>query len=180
MQAITPSHPIKAIIGLGNPGRQYFYNRHNIGFLIVDALADRHGGSWKIREHMEIAEIQLNGLKIILIKPLTFMNNSGKVIPYLTKQGINAENILVVHDELELPMGQIKLKMGGSHKGHNGLRSIIGVCGDAFMRVRFGIGRPVHKDDVPNYVLQNFKENKDELDGLIASACDMIETLIGA
>lgn len=180
MQQITLPAPILAIIGLGNPGRQYQFNRHNIGFRVIDVLADRFGGSWQNREQMEIAEIVINGSKVILIKPQTFMNSSGKVIPYLTKKGVKPENILVVHDELELPFGQIKFKMGGSHKGHNGLRSIIGVCGDVFARLRFGISRPENRDDVPDYVLHNFIESKDEIDQLIDNAVSMIQKLYEA
>lgn len=170
--------PIHAIIGLGNPGSKFEYNRHNIGFRVVDALVDAHGGSWRAREHMETADIVINGAKIIVIKPQTFMNSSGKVIPFLTKQGIKPENILVVHDELELPFGQLKFKMGGSHKGHNGLRSIIGACGDQFARLRFGIARPENRDDVPAYVLENFKEPQQDVEQLIEQSVRMIEAQV--
>jgi len=168
---------ILAIIGLGNPGRQYQFNRHNAGFLVLDALADKLGGSWRTKEHMELAEVMINGHKVLLIKPQTFMNSSGKVIPFLIKQGIKAENILVVHDELELPFGQIKTKVGGSHKGHNGLKSIISVCGADFMRLRFGIGRPENRDHVPDYVLQNFKESDAQIEQLIGQSVDIISSL---
>lgn len=177
MQTILQA-PILAIIGLGNPGRQYSHNRHNIGFRVVDALASSYNSTWRARENMEIAEIPIEGSKIILIKPQTFMNSSGKVIPYLTKQGIKPENILVVHDELELPFGQIKFKMGGSHKGHNGLKSIISVIGDAFPRLRFGIGRPSNRDDVPAYVLQNFSEKEPEVEALIEESVNLISNSI--
>ena len=149
---------IKAIIGLGNPGPKYHNHRHNIGFRVLDALAERHGGSWQTKDNAEIAQVMINNQRVLLIKPLTFMNDSGRVIPPLLKQGIKAENILVVHDELEKPFGNIGIRIGGSAKGHNGLRSIIGVCGPDFARLRFGIGRPDHKEDVPNYVLSNFVE----------------------
>jgi PTH1 family peptidyl-tRNA hydrolase len=168
---------IKAIIGLGNPGKQFESNRHNIGFTIVDNLGIHHQARWKKQADMEVASIEINGKPVLLIKPQTFMNSSGKVIPYLAKQGIKPENILVVHDELELPFGQIKLKKGGSAKGHNGLKSIISVCGPEFYRLRFGIGRPQNQEDVPEYVLQNFKENKEELEQLIEQAVGMIEEL---
>jgi peptidyl-tRNA hydrolase, PTH1 family len=136
---------IKIIIGLGNPGKQYHHNRHNIGFLILDALAEKHNAAWQKKTDRETAEIEVDGEKILLVKPQTFMNNSGKVVPSLLKQGIKAENLLVVHDELEKPFGKIELKTGGSHKGHNGLRSIIEFCGADFHRLRFGIGRPERK-----------------------------------
>ena len=166
---------IKAIIGLGNPGSSYYYHRHSIGFRILDALLDKHGGSWRKIQDMEIAEIMLNGVTVFLIKPQTYMNSSGKVIPYLLKKGIKAENILVIHDELELPFGQIKIKQGGSAKGHNGLKSIIAACGDAFHRLRVGIGRPEQREAVPDYVLENFKEPTSAVDDLIARAVTLIE-----
>lgn len=178
MQKNTELSAIHAIIGLGNPGRQYLHNRHNIGFRVVDALVDVHAGSWRARENMETADIVINGSNVIVIKPQTFMNSSGAVIPFLTKQGIKSENILVVHDELELPFGHVKFKMGGSHKGHNGLRSIIGACGDQFARLRFGIGRPSTRDDVPAYVLQNFNEPQEKVEQLIAQSVEMVEGTI--
>ncbi len=168
---------IKAIIGLGNPGQRYYHNRHNIGFRVVDELAAQHGGMWQDKNNMEIADVLINNQKILLIKPQTFMNESGKVVPFLIKQGIRAENILVVHDELEKPFGKMAFKVGGSHRGHNGLRSIIGICGADFARLRFGIGRPAHKDEVSRYVLQNFSEDIAEIEHLIAQAVLMIEDL---
>jgi peptidyl-tRNA hydrolase, PTH1 family len=169
---------IKVIIGLGNPGTKYHYNRHNIGFLIVDALAEKYNGSWHKKEIAEVADIQIGDKKIILIKPQTFMNSSGKIIPSLAKQGIKADNILVVHDELEKPFGKVELKTGGSHRGHNGLRSIIEFCGADFHRLRFGIGRPENKDDVADYVLSNF--SKDEyLEPLIEKSVEIIEKTTG-
>lgn len=168
---------IKAIIGLGNPGSGYYRHRHSIGFRVVDALAKKLGAQWRERENMLLAEVQLGGHKVLLIKPQTFMNNSGKVISFLIKQGIEAKNILVVHDELELPFGDIKFKVGGSHKGHNGLKSIIAVCGPEFVRLRFGIGRPEDKAQVADYVLQNFSENADEIGRLIEKAVQRLEEL---
>jgi peptidyl-tRNA hydrolase, PTH1 family len=171
------NNKIKIIIGLGNPGKQYHYNRHNIGFLIVDALAATHHASWHKKGDYEYAEIEVNDEKITLVKPQTFMNSSGKVIPSLLKQGIKAENVLVVHDELEKPFGKIEFRTGGSHRGHNGLRSIMEFCGPDFMRLRFGIGRPEHKEEVANYVLSNF-DNFDELEKLIDKAVNMIQEIL--
>ncbi len=176
MQEIKAEN-VKAIIGLGNPGRQYYHNRHNIGFRIVDALSEKYMTLWRSKENMEITDIMIGDQKIILIKPQTFMNASGTVISHLIKQGIKAENILVVHDELELPFGQIKFKVGGSHRGHNGLKSIISVCGPDFARLRFGIGRPEQKEEVPNYVLRNFVEDSAEVDRLRDEAVEMLEQL---
>jgi peptidyl-tRNA hydrolase, PTH1 family len=98
-----PKLEIKAIIGLGNPGPAYYATRHNIGFLVLDAFADQNMGSWQSKQNMETCSINLDSHKILLVKPQTFMNNSGQVLSYLAKQGIKQENILVVHDELELP-----------------------------------------------------------------------------
>ena len=166
-----PKH-IKAIIGLGNPGAKYAHNRHSIGFCVVDALAERFNGTWESKSQMLAAEITINNHKILLVKPQTFMNSSGKAIPFLQKQGIKAENMIVVHDELEKPFGSITLKHGGSHKGHNGLKSIISVCGLDFWRLRFGIGRPPTKEEVPVYVLENFKEPADQFVTALNTAID--------
>ena len=170
-----PILTIKAIIGLGNPGPKYVYHRHNIGFRVLDELAQCHNGSWRTKDNADIAEITINDQRILLIKSLTFMNDSGKVIPTLLKQGIKPENILVVHDEMEKPFGNLSIRMGGSAKGHNGLRSIMSVCGPDFPRLRFGIGRPERKEDVPNYVLSNFSENQAELEQRIQEAVEIIE-----
>ncbi len=169
---------IKVIIGLGNPGKKYQFTRHNIGFRILDALAEKYNASWKAKDNYESAEIDINGKRILLIKPQTFMNNSGNIIPMLTKQGIKPENILVVHDELEKSFGKIEFKTGGSHKGHNGLRSIIEKCGPDFHRLRFGIARPENKEDVPDYVLSNFKENDSDVALMIDKSVEMIENLV--
>ncbi len=176
MQLFKP-HDIKAIIGLGNPGKQYEYTRHNIGFRIVDELAHTYHGSWKTKDLMELSSIEIKGNSIYLIKPLTFMNSSGKVIPWLSKQGIDCNHILVVHDELEQPFGKPSFKNGGSARGHNGLRSIIEFCGDDFPRLRFGISRPAQKEMVGNYVLENFSEPEAEIESAIGKAVATIESL---
>lgn len=150
---------IKLIIGLGNPGRQYYSNRHNIGFRVIEELAKLHHGTFKKINDMEMAQITVSNRNYYLVMPQTFMNSSGKVIPSFTKKGINAENILVVHDELELPFGKIRFKMEGSAKGHNGLKSIIQQIGPDFPRLALGIGRPQNRGEVPDYVLQNFEDS---------------------
>lgn len=169
-----PHLDIKAIIGLGNPGPRYYYTRHNIGFRVLDTLALTHHLSWQAKPSMEITQLPLPAKTILLIKPQTFMNDSGKVIPFLLKQGIKAENILVVHDELEQPLGAVKLRFGGSARGHNGLKSIIASCGDQFARLRIGIGRPDSKEEVPSYVLENFKEKPETIEELIQKALEII------
>lgn len=167
MKALTSltydSHQIRAIIGLGNPGKKYHYTRHNIGFRVVDALADAYGVSWTTSGNLEYATLRPfdDGNTIYLIKPQTFMNNSGEALSFLTKKGIKAHEILVAHDELEKPFNACSFKFGGSAKGHNGLKSIIQHIGQDFWRYRFGIGRPEDRELVGDYVLEPF--SKDEI-----------------
>ena len=169
---------IKAIIGLGNPEEKRKSNRHNIGFRVVDQLAQLYNGSWKPKDNMEIADIQMGDKRVLLIKPQTYMNESGRVFPLLNKQGIKAENILVVHDELEKPFGHASIKISGSARGHNGLRSLIEFCGKDFARLRFGIGRPENKEEVGNYVLQNFDEGAQRVNEQIDQSVSVIEEYI--
>ncbi|HLW73331.1 MAG TPA: aminoacyl-tRNA hydrolase [Candidatus Babeliales bacterium] len=171
------NNKIKIVIGLGNPGKQYHNTRHNIGFLVLDALAEKHHASWQKKTDRETTDIEINGEKITLVKPETFMNNSGKIIPSLLKQGIKAENLLVVHDELEKAFGKIELKSGGGHRGHNGLRSIMEFCGADFMRLRCGIGRPERKEEVGQYVLSNFGEPAADVEKMIDAAVTIIEEM---
>ncbi len=168
---------IKAIIGLGNPGPRFLLTRHNIGFRVVETLVEEIGGNWRIKPEMEFLEIQINGKPVIVVKPQTFMNLSGKVWPYLQKRGITAEELLVVHDELEKPFGSVTFKQGGSAKGHNGLKSIIAHCGQDFWRLRCGIGRPEDKSLVPDYVLERFKETPEQVNQMIAEAVTLIREL---
>ncbi|BDC35093.1 peptidyl-tRNA hydrolase [Candidatus Dependentiae bacterium Noda2021] len=179
MNTPQPTNPdIKAIIGLGNPGKQYELTRHNIGFRVVDQLARDYHGTWQSKPNMDIASINLDGKKIILIKPQTFMNSSGKVISELTKQGIKPEHILVVHDELEMPFAKIAIRFGGSARGHNGLKSIIQACGPDFFRLRWGIARPEDKAHVPDYVLKPFMQNESEIERGIQQAITALVLLI--
>jgi peptidyl-tRNA hydrolase, PTH1 family len=158
MQSGTPRE-IKAIIGLGNPGKRFEHTRHNIGFMIVDTLAQDYGATWHEKDTFQYTEIKPDTRTIILLKPMTYMNDSGAVIPFLLKKGIKAEHILVVHDELELAFGVGKIRLSGSAKGHNGLRSIMEVIGKDFMRYSFGIDRPAQREDVSNYVLAPFTQD---------------------
>lgn len=172
---IAPICDIKAIVGLGNPGPTYTYTRHNIGFRVLDMIAEEYGSAWQKKENYESCNATINDKKILLIKPMTFMNDSGKILAHLTKQGIKQENILVIHDELELPFGDLKFKFDGSAKGHNGLKSMIALGGSGFLRLRFGIDRPTNRDDVPDYVLSKFKEESDLIDEKIN---DSVHTII--
>ncbi len=158
---------IKVIVGLGNPGGTYAKTRHNIGFQVVDYLAQQYGGQWKKTELMEIAQVRLTqdpfdslSQLVYLVKPLTYMNKSGEIVPYFQKKGVTAEQYLLIHDELEKPFGAVVVKKGGSAKGHNGLRSFIERIGQDFWRLRVGIGRPAEKSEVGNFVLSDF--TKDE------------------
>ncbi len=174
---LTPDAVITVIMGLGNPGPRFNFTRHNSGFMIVDALADKYHGNWQYKGDMEYCEIMIGDKKIMLVKPQTYMNESGKVIPALQKKGIKAENILVVHDELEKPFGAIVFKQGGSHRGHNGLRSLISVAGPDFLRLRFGVDRPENKEDVPDYVLHKFSQDPADVALAVDKAVVMIEKL---
>lgn len=152
---------IKAIIGLGNPGAKYKDTRHNIGFILIDALAQANNLDWHEQKNLLHTElISSDNQKILLIKPQTFMNNSGDILPFLTKKGIKPEEILVIHDELEKPFASLTFRFSGSAKGHNGLRSLIEKMGQHFWRLRFGIGRPEQKEMVGEYVLSSFNSSE--------------------
>lgn len=174
----TPLHRPTAIIGLGNPGRQYQYHRHSIGFRIVEALAEKYHIAWNCKEGMDVAQLAGPFGKVLLIKSRTFMNDTGAIIPGILRRGIKPEDILVVHDELDLPVGTLKARVGGSHRGHNGLKSIMARIGEGFMRLRFGIDRPVNKDAVPEYVLSPFDESQEFIEEKINEAVQMLEELI--
>lgn len=168
---------IKAIVGLGNPGAKYYATRHNIGFRVVDALAEKYHGVWTESDTCATSKIVIRDKPVLLVKPKTFMNNSGQVIPFLKKKGICCEHILVVHDEMEKPFGKSHLRKGGSHRGHNGVRSIIQACGELFWRLRCGIGRPDQKEDVPDYVIDVFQQTVEEVVDFISHIVDVVEDL---
>ncbi|HLL97445.1 MAG TPA: aminoacyl-tRNA hydrolase [Rubrobacteraceae bacterium] len=136
------------VVGLGNPGRSYERTRHNVGFLVADELASRHGGSWRKRKKAEAAPVRLGFEDVTLLKPTTFMNNSGAALT-----GYETDDLIVVHDDLDLPEGDVRVKVGGGAGGHNGLRSLIGRLGPDFVRVRVGVGRPPAGMGVTDYVL---------------------------
>lgn len=169
---------IRAIIGLGNPGAQYTFTRHNIGFRIIDLVAETYDGIWSSRPKMELAEIVVNNKTIYLIKPTTYMNNSGEVIPFLLKKGIKPEEILVIHDEMEKKFGTVTLSQGTSHKGHNGLKSIMNFVSNTFHKLRCGVGRPQEGRDVGDYVLSTFTEDKKQLNDFEHAAASKIIELL--
>ena len=149
---------MKLFAGLGNPGGKYAGNRHNIGFMAVDRIAANHGfGPWRKACQGLVSEGRLADTKIILLKPETFMNLSGQSVQSaMTFYKIPPADLVVFHDELDLAPGKLKVKQGGGHAGHNGLRSISGHVGEAYGRVRLGIGHPGDKDAVAQYVLHDF------------------------
>jgi PTH1 family peptidyl-tRNA hydrolase len=168
------------VVGLGNPGREYARNRHNVGHLVVDELARRHDGSWKSKFSGQIAEIRLDGHKVALLKPETFMNESGRAVSAATRfYKLEPGEVLVVHDEGDFDLGRLELKVGGGLSGHNGLRSIAQhLKTPDFLRLRIGVGRPERGDPRPlaDYVLSNF-EPHDDADNLVARAADAVEQL---
>ncbi|HEY7598063.1 MAG TPA: aminoacyl-tRNA hydrolase [Actinophytocola sp.] len=154
------------VVGLGNPGPRYVGNRHNIGFLVADELADRMGGKFKSHKGgADLLEGRLGGRRVLLAKPRTYMNLSGGPVVGIAKFfKIPPANLIVVHDELDLPFGSLKLKLGGGENGHNGLRSVTKSLGTReYLRVRFGIGRPPGRMDPADFVLRDFSamERKD-------------------
>lgn len=161
---------MQLFVGLGNPGAKYADNRHNIGFMAVDAVAAANPfGPWRSRFRAEVAEGRLGGDKVLLIKPQTFMNLSGQAVGEAMRYlKLAPGDIWVFHDELDLAPGKLRVKQGGGHAGHNGLRSLHQHIGPEYNRVRMGIGHPGHKDLVSAYVLHDFaKADRDWLEPLL-------------
>ncbi len=146
------------IVGLGNPGAEYRRHRHNVGFMAVDAIHDRHGfAPWRRRFQGEVSEGTLAGEKTLLLKPLTYMNESGRSVQAAAQfYKLAPADIVVIHDEVDLPPGKTRMKTGGGTAGHNGLRSIGPAIGEGFRRLRIGVGHPGVKEAVPHYVLHDF------------------------
>ena len=171
------------VVGLGNPGREYASNRHNVGRMIVDELARRHGGSWKGKFSGQLAEIRVDGHKIGLLKPETYMNASGGPVGAAARFfKVEPESVLVVHDEGDFDLGRLQARLGGGLAGHNGLRSIAQhLKTQDFLRLRVGVGRPGRGDPRPlaDYVLSDF-EPADDAESIVARAADAIETLDAA
>ena len=171
---------MKLIVGLGNPGAKYAGNRHNIGFMALDRIAADHGFSpWRRGFQGQVSEGRLGHGKVILLKPETFMNLSGQAVGEAMRfYKLAPADITVFHDELDLAPGKCRVKAGGGHAGHNGLRSIHAHIGEAYGRVRLGIGHPGHKDAVAAYVLHDFaKADQDWLDDLMRGLSDGAEAL---
>jgi len=172
---------VKLIVGLGNPGPKYQWTRHNAGFMVLDRLSHLAGLTVTRKNFSGLCgEGSWQGDRLILLKPQTFMNLSGRsVAEALRFHKLTVEDLIVIHDDLDIPFGRVKLKAGGGHAGHNGLRSLSQELGSgAFLRVRMGIGRPLH-GDVVNYVLSNFSpEEMIGLPRLLDGIVDLLEMLI--
>lgn len=161
---------MKLFVGLGNPGAKYARNRHNVGFMALDEIAESHGFSdWRAKFQGQLSEGKFGSEKILLLKPETFMNNSGQSVQAAQKFfKVAIGDIVVFHDEIDLAPGKLRVKSGGGHAGHNGLRSIHAHVGQDYQRVRIGVGHPGHKDRVPSYVLSDFaKADQDWLPDLL-------------
>jgi peptidyl-tRNA hydrolase, PTH1 family len=168
------------VVGLGNPGREYAGNRHNAGAMVVDELARRHGGSWRSKFSGRIAEIRLEGHKLALLQPETYMNESGRSVGAAASYfKVAPDAVLVVHDESDLELGRLQLRLGGGLAGHNGLRSIAQhLKTQDFLRLRVGVGRPERGDPRPlaDWVLSDFQPHEDA-ESLVGRAADAVETL---
>ena len=142
---------MKLFVGLGNPGTKYAGNRHNIGFMAVDRIADDHGfAGWRNKFQGQVNEGRLGSEKVVLLKPETFMNRSGQSVGEAVRfYKLAPEDVVVFHDEIDLAPGKLRVKSGGGHAGHNGLRSLHAHIGDTYGRVRMGVGHPGHQDAVP-------------------------------
>lgn len=172
---------MKLIVGLGNPGAQYARHRHNVGFMVLDRLHGRGMGSeWREKYVGLAARAVIAGREVTLLKPQTFMNLSGRsVVRALQQMSAAIKDVLVLHDELELPFGEIRPKVGGGHGGHNGLRDITATAGADFARVRVGIGRPPGRQDAADYVLRDFAAaERGRLPFVLDDAADAVEYLV--
>lgn len=173
---------MRLFVGLGNPGAKYAGNRHNVGFMALDRIAEAHGfGPWRGKFQGSVSEGRLGNGKVVLLKPETFMNKSGQSVGEAVRfYKLEPGEVTVFHDEIDLAPGKLRVKQGGGHAGHNGLRSLHSHIGDAYRRVRIGVGHPGHKDAVPHYVLKDFAKADqdwlaDLLDGIADGAVSLAE-----
>ncbi|GAB0108036.1 aminoacyl-tRNA hydrolase [Nocardia sp. JMUB6875] len=171
------------VVGLGNPGSEYERTRHNVGFMVADVLAERVGGRFTVHKKSgaDLLEARLDGRKVLLAKPRTYMNLSGRPVAALAKFfSVPATEVIVVHDELDLPFGAVRLKRGGGEGGHNGLRSISqALTTKDYLRVRFGIGRPPGRQDPADYVLKPFSApERKEVPVIVEQTADAVELLL--
>src|SRR5919201_449311 len=168
------------VVGLGNPGREYAAHRHNVGWMVAEELARRHGGSWRGKFSGQLAETRIDAHRVALLKPETFMNESGRAVSAATRFfKVPPDSVLVVHDESDLELGRLQARLGGGLAGHNGLRSVAAQLGTSeFLRLRVGVGRPQRGDPRPlaDYVLSDF-DPADDPEAIVARAAEAVETL---
>jgi PTH1 family peptidyl-tRNA hydrolase len=173
---------VHLVVGLGNPGPAYAGNRHNVGAIVTDLLGERMGGRFKSHKgRADVVEGRLGGHRLIVAKPRSYMNSSGGPVAGLMQfYKVPLDRVIVVHDELDLPYGTVRLKLGGGDNGHNGLRSITrSVGGRDYLRVRFGIGRPPGRQDPADFVLRDFSgAERKELDFHVDLAADAVAALV--
>ena len=176
----TPSDVL--VVGLGNPGDEYAHTRHNVGADTVEILGRRHQATFKTgKERARVADVRIGGKLVTLAVPLTYMNDSGLAVAALARRyGVEPPQIVIVHDELDLPTAALKLKSGGGLAGHNGLRSIVDhLHSDEFDRVRIGVNKPVSKERGADHVLKQFgKRERSEIDVTLAQAADAVECIV--
>jgi len=169
------------VVGLGNPGREYATTRHNVGFMVADELARRHGGSWRSKFSGEVADLRVDGARLALLKPQTYMNESGRsVAAAATFYRVDPESLLAIHDEVDLDLGRMQARLGGGLAGHNGLRSLASALRTPeFLRLRIGVGRPERGDPRPvsDWVLSPFEPEAD-VGALVGRAADAVEALV--
>jgi PTH1 family peptidyl-tRNA hydrolase len=168
------------VVGLGNPGREYVRNRHNVGHMVVEELARRHGASWKSKFSGQLADVRIDDHKVGLLKPETYMNDSGRSVKAAAQfYKLEPDAILVVHDESDLEPGRLQARRGGGLAGHNGLRSVAQHLGTSdFLRLRIGVGRPGRGDrrDLADFVLSDFEAHEDA-EAIVRRAAEAVETL---
>jgi len=168
------------VVGLGNPGREHERDRHNVGWMVADELARRMDGRWRAKFSGQLAEVRLDALRLALLKPETFMNDSGRSVAAATRFfKVEPESLLVVHDDVDLEPGRLQARAGGGLAGHNGLRSLAQALGtQEFLRLRIGVGRPGRGDprSVADYVLSPF-ELEEDVGALVSRAADAVETV---
>jgi PTH1 family peptidyl-tRNA hydrolase len=173
---------LKLLVGLGNPGQKYAATRHNIGFRVAQQFADNNGIALKKRGHQAIYGVgRALGQELMVLLPQTYMNRSGIAVTSACRAGkIGIADVIVVHDDIDLPFGGLRIKLGGGHGGHNGLRSIVNLLGAReFVRVRVGVGRPVEPMDVADYVLRPFSaEERSRLDSVLENSVKALEVLL--
>lgn len=173
---------LRAIVGLGNPGAEYAATRHNAGFWFADRVAALGGGTFRqeAKFHGELAKVRIDGTELLLLKPSTYMNKSGQAAQALAAfYKLTPDSLLIAHDEMDLPAGTVRLKRGGGHGGHNGLRDLHAHLGEAYLRLRIGIGHPGHKDRVLGYVLGRASSAEQQaIDSSLDVALDALRVLL--